>query len=84
MLAADITWLMGMLADDRSCNTGSLAPKPGGDLNTWGPASREIQAIAVRERNGNRARFGERPVGHLMLQDHAGGVRFRNIKIKEL
>jgi len=31
----------------------------------------------------DRDHFGERHAGHLMLQDHAGGVRFRSIKIKQ-
>jgi hypothetical protein len=32
----------------------------------------------------NRQRFGELSAGHIMLQDHGGGVRFRNIRIREL
>jgi hypothetical protein len=31
----------------------------------------------------DRDRFGELSAGHIMLQDHGGGVHFRNIKIRE-
>lgn len=30
----------------------------------------------------NRENFGEAPKGHILLQDHGGGIAFRNVKIR--
>ncbi len=43
-----------------------------------------FRAAIAQSKFKDRDRFGELPAGHIMLQDHGGGVRFRNIKIKEL
>jgi hypothetical protein len=46
-----------------------------------GPSFRA--AIAQSKFKG-RARFGELPAGYIMLQDHGGGVCFKNVTIREL
>ena len=43
-----------------------------------------FRAAIAKSKFKDRDRFGELPAGHIMLQDHGGGVYFRNIKIKEL
>jgi hypothetical protein len=43
-----------------------------------------FRAAIAKSKFKDRDRFGELPAGHIMLQDHGGGVRFRDIKIREL
>lgn len=43
-----------------------------------------FRAAIAQSKFKDRDHFGELPAGHIMLQDHGGGVRFRNIKIRQL
>jgi len=43
-----------------------------------------FRTAVAKSKFKDRDRFGELPAGHVMLQDHGGGVHFRNIKIREL
>ena len=43
-----------------------------------------FRAAIAKSKFKDRDRFGELPAGHIMLQDHGGGVCFRNITIREL
>jgi hypothetical protein len=43
-----------------------------------------FRAAIAESKFKNRDRFGELPAGHILIQDHGGGVHFRNIRIKEL
>ncbi|MBN1479433.1 DUF1080 domain-containing protein [candidate division KSB1 bacterium] len=45
--------------------------------------SETFRAAIAKSKFSNRDKFGELDAGHIMLQDHGGGVRFRNIKIRE-
>jgi len=42
-----------------------------------------FRAAVAQSKFKNRDRFGELPAGHILIQDHGGGVHFRNIKIRE-
>jgi len=46
-----------------------------------GPAFR---AAVAKSKFKNRDKFGEAKQGHILLQDHGGGIAFRNIKIRVL
>ena len=46
-----------------------------------GPAFREAVA---KSKFKDRDKFGEAPQGHILIQDHGGGIAFRNIKIQAL
>lgn len=43
-----------------------------------------FRAAIAQSKFKDRDHFGELPAGHIMLQDHGGGVCFRNIEIKQL
>lgn len=45
--------------------------------------SETFRAAIAKSKFRNREHFGELDAGHILLQDHGGGVRFRNIKIRE-
>ncbi|MBN1560679.1 DUF1080 domain-containing protein [candidate division KSB1 bacterium] len=42
-----------------------------------------FRAAIAKSKFKNRKNFGELEAGHIMLQDHGGGIRFRNIKVRE-
>ena len=44
--------------------------------------SEQYRAAVAKSKFKNRDRFGEAKQGHILLQDHGGGIAFRNIKIK--
>ncbi|MBN1465079.1 DUF1080 domain-containing protein, partial [candidate division KSB1 bacterium] len=46
--------------------------------------SAAFRAAIARSKFKDRDNFGESAAGHLLLQDHGGGVIFKNIRIKQL
>ena len=44
--------------------------------------SEQFRAAVAKSKFKNRDKFGEAERGHILLQDHGGGIAFRNIKIK--
>ncbi len=44
--------------------------------------SEQFRAAVAKSKFKDRDRFGEAERGHILLQDHGGGIAFRNIKIK--
>ena len=44
----------------------------------------EFRAAIAQSKFKDRENFGEQEAGHILLQDHGGGVTFRNIKIREM
>jgi hypothetical protein len=44
--------------------------------------SEQYRAAVAKSKFKDRDRFGEAKQGHILLQDHGGGIAFRNIKIK--
>ena len=44
----------------------------------------EFRAAIAKSKFKDRENFGELDAGHIMLQDHGGGAKYRNVKIKEL
>ena len=46
--------------------------------------SKEFRAAIAKSKFKNRDRFGEAKEGCILLQDHGGGIAFRNIKIRVL
>ena len=44
----------------------------------------EFRAAIANSKFKDRENFGELEAGHIMLQDHGGGVKFRKIKIRPL
>ena len=44
--------------------------------------SEQFRAAVAQSKFKNRDRFGEAERGHILLQDHGGGIAFRNIMIK--
>jgi len=42
----------------------------------------EFRAAVAKSKFKNHDRFGEAKQGHILLQDHGGGIAFRNIKIR--
>jgi hypothetical protein len=44
--------------------------------------SETFRAAVAKSKFKNRGRFGEAEQGHILLQDHGGGIAFRNLKIK--
>ena len=44
--------------------------------------SEQFRAAVAKSKFKDRDRFGEAEKGHILLQDHGGGIAFRNIKIK--
>ena len=51
---------------------------------TYERGGEAFRAAIAQSKFKNRDHFGELPAGHIMLQDHGGGVCFRNIRIKQL
>lgn len=51
---------------------------------TYERGGQTFRAAIAQSKFKDRDHFGELPAGHIMLQDHGGGVRFRNIKVKQL
>ncbi len=51
---------------------------------TYERGGEAFRAAIARSKFKDRDHFGELPAGHIMLQDHGGGVCFRNIEIKQL
>ena len=43
-----------------------------------------FRAQVAKSKFAHEENFGEFPRGHIMLQDHGGGISFRNIKIRKL
>jgi len=46
--------------------------------------SERFRAAVTESKFKNREKFGEAKQGHILLQDHGGGISFRNIKIRIL
>jgi len=46
--------------------------------------SERFRAAVAKSKFKNREKFGEAKQGHILLQDHGGGISFRNIKIRIL
>ena len=46
--------------------------------------SEQFRAAVAESKFKNRDRFGEAKQGYILLQDHGGGIAFRNIRIKVL
>ena len=46
--------------------------------------SEHFRAAVAKSKFRNRDKFGEAKQGHILLQDHGGGIAFRNIRIKLL
>lgn len=46
--------------------------------------SEAFRAAVAKSKFKNRDKFGEAPQGHILLQDHGGGIAFRNLRIKAL
>ncbi len=44
--------------------------------------SEVFRAAVAKSKFKNRDKFGEAKEGHILLQDHGGGIAFRNIRIK--
>jgi hypothetical protein len=44
--------------------------------------SEQYRAAVAKSKFKDRDKFGEAKQGHILLQDHGGGIAFRNIKIK--
>lgn len=44
--------------------------------------SETFRAAVAKSKFKNRDKFGEAPQGHILLQDHGGGIAFRNLRIK--
>jgi len=44
--------------------------------------SETFRAAVAKSKFKNQDKFGEATQGHILLQDHGGGIAFRNIKIK--
>ena len=44
----------------------------------------EFRAAVAKSKFKDIEKFGEAPQGHILLQDHGGGIAFRNIKIRAL
>lgn len=51
------------------------------DFELWTP---EWEALKAKGKWKDAPDYGKRKTGHLALQDHGGGIWFRNIKIKQL
>lgn len=51
------------------------------DFDLWTP---EWEALKAKSKWKDAAGYGKNPTGHIALQDHGGGIWFRNIKIKPL
>jgi len=47
-------------------------------------ASEQFRAAVAESKFKNRDKFGEAKRGYILLQDHGGGIAFRNIRIKVL
>ncbi len=46
--------------------------------------SEKFRAAVAKSKFKNRDKFGEAKQGYILLQDHGGGIAFRNIRIKVL
>jgi len=46
--------------------------------------SEAFRAAVAKSKFKNRDKFGEAPQGYILLQDHGGGIAFRNVRIKVL
>ncbi|MEA3226311.1 MAG: DUF1080 domain-containing protein [Planctomycetota bacterium] len=46
--------------------------------------SEQFRAAVAKSKFKNRDKFGEAKEGYILLQDHGGGIAFRNIRIKVL
>lgn len=46
--------------------------------------SEKFRAAVAKSKFKNRDKFGEAKQGYILLQDHGGGIAFRNIRIKTL
>jgi hypothetical protein len=46
--------------------------------------SKEFRAAIAKSKFKNRDKFGEAKEGYILLQDHGGGIAFRNIRIRVL
>jgi len=46
--------------------------------------SNQFRAAVAKSKFKNRDKFGEAREGYILLQDHGGGIAFRNIRIKVL
>lgn len=46
--------------------------------------SKDFRAAVARSKFKNRDKFGEAKEGYILLQDHGGGIAFRNIRIRVL
>jgi hypothetical protein len=44
--------------------------------------SEQFRAAVAKSKFKNRERFGEAGQGHILLQDHGGGIAFRNLRIR--
>lgn len=49
---------------------------------TYERGGETFRAAIAKSKFKNRDHFGELPAGHILLQDHGGGVCFRNVKIR--
>ena len=47
-------------------------------------ASERFREAVAKSKFKNRDKFGEAKRGYILLQDHGGGIAFRNIRIKVL